>query len=119
VWDINTGGLIATSRHEVVVYSVYLSQEGELLAGGAKDGTASVWNARTGDLIHTVAAHSHPGTSVALSFTGRHLATRSLDNHVTLWDVVEKRLVATFLAERGEDWVTYTPEGYFIGSDEM
>jgi WD40 repeat protein len=119
IFDIRTGDQIGSQRPAGEIYSLSLSQQGDLLAGGFQDGAVSVWNARTGALIHTFVAHTQLVSSVALSFDGRHLVTGSYDNHVKLWDVAQKRLIATFLAESSDDWITYTPEGYFIASDPM
>jgi hypothetical protein len=119
VFDIRTGDRIGTWRTAGEIQSLSLSQQGDLLAGGFPDGAVSVWNARTGVLIHTFAAHTQVVSSVAISFDGRHLATGSHDNHVKLWNVAQKRLIASFLAESSDNWITYTPEGYFIGSDPM
>ena len=119
IFDIRTGDQIGSRRPAVGIYSLSLSQQGDLLAGGFQDGAVSVWNARSGALIHTFAAHTQLVSSVALSYDGRHLVTGSYDNHVKLWDVGQKRLIATFLAQSSDDWITYTPEGYFIASDAM
>jgi WD40 repeat protein len=118
VWDSRTGEVIFEGKQDEVT-SVSLSSEGDLLASGSTDRTAKVWDVRSGSLIHSFAGHSGVVSSVALSFDGRYLVTGSHDGTVKLWNVMERRLVATFMGIDGEEWVTYTPDGYFIGSDRM
>jgi WD40 repeat protein len=119
VFDVRTGDQIWTAPPEGEIHSLCLSEQGDVLAGGFLDGAVNIWNARSGVLMHTFAAHTQLVSSLALSLDGRSLVTGSHDNHVKLWDVARKRLMATFLADSSDDWITYTPEGYFIASDPM
>lgn len=56
-----------------------------LLVGGDKRGQATVWETRSGKLLHTFAAHSDYVSGVAISPDGLLLATASADGTLRLW----------------------------------
>jgi hypothetical protein len=51
--------------------------------------------------------------------TGKILVTGLIDGRVTVWSVARRQWVATFLAVSQYKWMTYTREGYFIGSNDV
>jgi len=46
------------------------------------------------------------------------MASGSSDGSIKIWDAAAGQLLATFLSVGQSDWMTYTRDGYFIGSDE-
>jgi WD40 repeat protein len=120
IWDARSGTLLHSLReHPLGVTSVALSASGELLASGSWDQSVKIWDAHRGTLIHTFLGHTGAVQSVALSLDGKRLASASSDGTLKLWSVPERRLIATFVASAGGEWVTWIPEGYFIGSPEI
>jgi WD40 repeat protein/tRNA A-37 threonylcarbamoyl transferase component Bud32 len=80
------GGLFTFHGHTGQVNSVCYSPDGSRLATGSGDGTAKVWDARTGQQLLTLKGHTLPVTSVCFSPDGSRLATGSHDSTAKVWD---------------------------------
>src|SRR5260370_1122292 len=68
------------------VMSVAFSPDGLRLATASYDGTARVWDARTGDQLVECKGHTDEVMSVAFSPDGLRLATGSMDARAPVWD---------------------------------
>jgi serine/threonine protein kinase/WD40 repeat protein len=73
------------------VPSVAFSPDGQLLASASKDRTVKVWDAGTGQLLHTLAGHTAAIEGVAFSPDGRLLASGDFQGAIYLWDAVSGR----------------------------
>jgi WD40 repeat protein len=67
------------------VTALTFSPKDDLLVGGDKSGTISIWETRTGKLRRTFAAHTSTIFGVAISPDGTILATVSSDGTLRLW----------------------------------
>ncbi|MGA2618207.1 MAG: hypothetical protein ABSF26_11390 [Thermoguttaceae bacterium] len=83
------GGQSAASFQEPkgVVYSLALSPDGKLLAGGCGDSAAYVWNLEDKKLVTTLKDHALAVVSTDFSPDGKYLATGSIDKSVQVWEV--------------------------------
>jgi tetratricopeptide (TPR) repeat protein len=68
------------------VLSVAWSPDGSRLATASEDGTALVWDARTGQPALVLRGHGYAVFSVCWSPDGERLATASLDATARVWD---------------------------------
>ena len=90
LWELATGKLRATLKHDAKVHTLGFNADRRTLATGSEDFTARLWNVETGDLLATL---PHKGTVWSLSFSpdGRLIASGS-DNEkaVNVWDTSGK-----------------------------
>ena len=56
------------------------------IASGSYDKTVRLWEADTGDLIHTLIGHTSSVNSVAFSPDGRTIVSGGSDKTVRLWE---------------------------------
>lgn len=84
-----------TLRHDAPIvpdtdpetYSGVYSPDGQTIVTAGSDGTARLWNAADGRLLHVLRGHSKTVYHAAFSPDGRLLATASDDLTARLWDV--------------------------------
>jgi len=88
------------------------SPDGRFLATGSQDRTVKVWDAKTGDLRHTLPGHSFWICDLAFSPDGRFLATAAwTDPHVGLWMSSREHSAGVVRASGGRVAVRFTPDG--------
>jgi hypothetical protein len=89
----------------------FLSDE-QVLVGA--QGTVGLYETRTGRLVSQLPGN-HPVGELSVSPNGRFLLTGASDQVLRIWLLNEsKLLLSLFIA--GDDWVAWTPEGYYAAS---
>ncbi|HEV2601126.1 MAG TPA: hypothetical protein VGT41_02405 [Candidatus Babeliales bacterium] len=58
---------------------------------GAKNGTAAIWDAKTGNMKHILRGHSQAVNTAVISNNDRFIVTGSADNTAAIWDVTTGR----------------------------
>ena len=96
LWDARTGEHIRALTGQMdEIITVAFSHDGELLASCSSglepwsdnsDHTIRVWDARTGDYLHTLEGHSDGVSSMAFFPGVPILASGSYDNTIRIWD---------------------------------
>jgi len=98
---------------------VAFSADGRQVVSAGDDGTAIVWEVRTGQPRLVFRGHSGPVISLALSANGRHLVTGSRDGSTRLWNAWSGQELCRLLnLDVGKGWLVVTPDGFFDGSKE-
>ena len=118
IWKVVTGECVKTLEgHTGPVEYVSYSRDGTYLASGSWDRTIKLWKVATGECIKTLAGHTGWVNSVCYSPDGAYLASGSMDNTIKFWNASTGDLLATTFNLKDEEWLTYTPEGFFAGSE--
>ena len=89
VWDVASGQEISTLRgHSGIVWSLAFSPDDQMLVSVSSEGTARIWDWRSGDLLKTLDFPDQVG-SVSFSPDGHTLAVGGLDDlqslHAAIW----------------------------------
>jgi WD40 repeat protein/tRNA A-37 threonylcarbamoyl transferase component Bud32 len=112
-WQRQSHRALRTLRgHLAGVRAVACSPDGQRIATGSEDRTASVWDAASGQVLLTLKAHEGPINHLAFSPDGRRLVTGSSDHSARVWDAVTGGELLTLKAHTGGIWcVAFSPEG--------
>ncbi|WP_208869359.1 helix-turn-helix domain-containing protein [Streptomyces virginiae] len=115
LWDVAGGRAVATlAGHTDYVLGVAVDSRGALLATAGFDTSVVLWDLRGSALA------SRPFTEIwdaAYSPDGKRLATAEADHAVRLWDVAERRVVATFEGHSETVFsVAFSPDGRTLAS---
>lgn len=69
------------------VYAVRVAPDGKTAATAAADGTVTVWDTATNQIVRSIPAHTGPALSLAISRDGKWLASGGLDRKINLYDL--------------------------------
>jgi WD40 repeat protein len=113
IWDSVTGDELL-AREGDNLYTAAWSPDSARLAAGTDFGKLLVWDAASGELIHTLECGSSV-LDLAWSPDGTLLASAS--DRVRIWDAVEGRVLAALEGHGGlVDRVVWSPDGAFLAS---
>jgi tetratricopeptide (TPR) repeat protein len=115
IWDVGSGGSLASFPHNNVVVGAVFSSEGHLLATASDDHTARVWDVGSGRLL-VMFISDNVVVGVAFSPDGRWLATASDDHTARIWDVNSKRQLALFSHDSAVAGVAFSPDGRWLAT---
>jgi WD40 repeat protein len=118
LWDLDTGQYVRELGGSTdAATSVAISAGAQLVASGSKEKVFRVWNAQTGQLLHTSQEQEGSVLSVAFSPDGKKLLSASggeTKSAIKLWDVPTFRLLKTLVSEGDEDSIRhamFSPDG--------
>ncbi|MFN0051421.1 MAG: WD40 repeat domain-containing protein [Planctomycetales bacterium] len=112
-WDIPSGSIDRKlDAHSKWIRGVTASRDGKLIASFADDMLCKVWNAVTGELLHTLAGHQpmtphhYPSMLYVATFSadGQFLATADKVGHIVVWSVADGQPVQTLEAPLMYTW---------------
>jgi WD40 repeat protein len=88
-----------------------------MLASASHDKTVLVWDAKTGQPLHTLQGHTDYVTSVAFSAAGDRLASASEDKTVRVWDAKNGQLLHTLERTGYVSNVVFSTDGSCLKTD--
>ncbi|MHC4948802.1 MAG: WD40 repeat domain-containing serine/threonine protein kinase [Planctomycetota bacterium] len=105
--------------HVDVVDDAIFSPDGRRVVSVSEDGTARVWEARTGEEIATMRGHDGPVLTAAFSPDGTVVATAGEDGTARTWDAATGAERLRLTGEAPILHVSFSPDGaWLITSDE-
>ena len=110
-------GFVAFLGHGGEVTCVAFDAKGKRVASASLDGTVKVWDADTGQVLHTLRGHDAQVVGVAFSPDGRRWPPPAWDKTVKVWDVSTGRLLHTLAGHPDRVFcVTFSPDGRRLAS---
>ncbi|MFA5089198.1 MAG: WD40 repeat domain-containing protein, partial [Candidatus Omnitrophota bacterium] len=101
--------------HDGIVEQAIYSPDGKTIVTASWDGTAKVWDAKTGNLIKTLTGHKGTVTGASYSPDGKTIVTASLDGKAKVWDAQTGNPIATLTGHaEGIRAVSFSPDGKTI-----
>lgn len=97
--------------------SLCYSNNGKYIANGTHDGDIEIWDIENIKLLKTLKGHKGIVGSVSFSKDGKRVVSCANDNTIKVWSVVSGELLATILNAPNGEYITYTPEGFFTGTE--
>ncbi len=97
--------------------SLTLTPDGKIAISGGGNGVLSAYSTQTGEKLHDFTGHTGDVWGVAVSPDGKQLVSGSADQTVKLWDISTGKNLLTIFHAADNEWVAWTPEGYFTGSE--
>jgi len=118
IWNVTTG---AEERRieglNDAVWSIAYSPDGTCIAGSSANGSVKIWDAASGRELHSLKGHVNPVRSLNYSADGKYLSSGDSGGIIRMWNTSSGECLATMLKNKDGEWVTWTPEGFFTGSE--
>ncbi len=92
------------------------SDDGRYVVSGAGWGVLTVYDSATGEKVRDLVGHTGDVWAVAVSPDDRFVVSGSADQTVRLWDLATGGLLVSFFLGQDEQWVAWTPKGYYTAS---
>jgi len=119
----HAGRLVMTlTSHEDAVNSIAYSSDGRLLASASADGTARIWDMRTGEEVMTsLRSGDGPVCSVAISPDCKSFVSGTEGGAVCIWSLANAHNAARRLSGHSGavSTVLYSPKGSYLASGSL
>lgn len=120
LWDVASGRKLRTGpdRHPQGITRIAFSPDGQTVVSSGNDSTIILWDAVSLAQLRTFRGHFGTVYSVVFSPDGRNLISAGADGTTKVWRTDSGELLATIVANETGDWLTITPEGFFVSSEK-
>lgn len=122
VWQLGADTPQMTLEVTMALYSVALTPDAQMLAGGCGDRTIKLWNCSTRGLVRTFSGHQGIVYTVGLNPDGQMLVSGSHDQTIKLWRLETGEELDTLVGHQGPvTAVAFSPDGKTLisGSQDM
>lgn len=107
--------VLTFSGHQGEILAIEYSPDGRTLATAGQDGTALLWEAANGNILHRLNNHTGEVNNLAFSPEGARLATTGLDDTLKIWDVNSGQKLQDFsIPASSIGAISFTPDGAFL-----
>jgi WD40 repeat protein len=116
------GGQLATyyqEAHRTGASSVMLSADGKYAYVGYVDGLIARWNIQTGKVDAWFKGHSFVVNFLRQSADGSRLYSAAQDGTMRAWNAGTGELLYTMMVDYDGEYLAWTPEGYYGGSEKL
>ena len=118
ILDVESGKYkIAFSSQDCFAFRAGLSSNGKYIAVCDVKNKISLIDVDSGNIIRSLMNHTDQISCVNFSPDGQYLVSGGVDGTVKLWDVETGELIYTIINGKDGEWLTYTPEVFFTGSE--
>lgn len=76
----------------------------------------NLWDLHTGTKTRSFRGHTGAIFAVAVAPNGKHLVSGGVDGTIRIWNITTGDHVALVGADASNDWILFTPDGYFDAS---
>jgi WD40 repeat protein len=115
IFDVQTGEQLA-ALESANLQNLDLSPDGSLIATANLEKSLTVWNLFQYHEMYAIKGHTRHLNDVAFDPTGRYLASSSNDRTVIIWDLQNRKRVATINGEKAMRGLSYSPDGKYLAT---
>jgi len=122
IWDLATGKAVTVQDHagslEFFYYALAFSPDGRQIAFAGLDTVIRIYDCEKSSIVKRLAGHSGAVKTLFYLPGRRLLISGGQDGEIKLWSTDSWELLASLIHFSDDQWVTYTPEGYFDCSEK-
>ena len=115
--DASSGRTLQKFSTQVPVNSVAMSPDDKRALSGSWGGTVSLWDISSGRPLYTFVGSQGAINTVEFSPDGKRVLSGGADGAVRIWNADNGKLVVSMFELGDGDWLTITPEGFFVASE--
>ena len=120
LWDVAGGKLVRSFKHDGFnLHALAISPDGRLIVStGGLNNVTNLWEAASGRLVKRLDGNPGSGKSIAFSPDSRLVVVTNLNGTTAVWSAETGVLLTTTIRANSGEWVTITPEGFFVASEK-